>query len=417
MEPLSLAASITAVLQLARSVGTGLDKLYRLRKAPEEVLALLNEISDFRAVLLNLQDILNGLQADHTPHDRWRENLETSSSQLTNYIERANDLLLKFEKLIEYRIVVSSGADGGKPSINTLRWARARRDMKTFQSEINDIKGKILMILSTLATSQIPQVRLGLYDVQAMVSHIQDRQRELNSFNMNMFRDIRRAVVQRTVPLREHEQALLHDSAHVAAINLNSHEPTPQGTTTPTAAHGHQAQTTHEGKKQSTTSSSYTNLNVLQISTTYTSGHACNVRCGCMCHKHGDFRTPSFLQGVVGSLFVGYVGGLVQTTKCDEPKCLRAHRRSTRITYYFPMWFISRAITVSISGPQVSLTALRIRNRNDLVFVFAKDDDDWNLLADMFDHRLASPLDIDQDGWSILHVSSSSVIAGFASYD
>jgi len=58
MDPLSFAAGIIAVLNLAGSLGGALKKLHRLQHASDEFLALVNEISDFQAVLSNVVDAM-----------------------------------------------------------------------------------------------------------------------------------------------------------------------------------------------------------------------------------------------------------------------------------------------------------------------------------------------------------------------
>ncbi len=406
MDPASLAASIITIVGLVGNVGTGLEKFYRLREAPEEVLALNNEISDFKAVLLRLGEIIDGLlQIDHDTahHRRQLENLRSSASQLAVYIQRAKDQLLELEKLIEYRIVISPGAKEEKPSIKKFRFARAGREIKAFRHELHEIKGKIHMTLSVLTTSQVSQVRLRLSNVEAMVSQVQDQQRELNTVNVNILRDIQQAIAQREVTLGQHKQALLQNSAQ-------TQESTPQEATASATPENAQSELLCQGRTRNASPSSYTKLNVLQVNTTYTPHPACNAWCSCTCHRQGGLHTPSFLQRVVGSLFVGYVGGLVQPPKCDEPRCSRPSQRSTRITYYFPIWFISCAITVAIRGPQVAITALRIRSRKEMVFIYARDDN-WNQLMKLFDKGLASSLDVDQNGWSIQHVSTATITA------
>ncbi|KAL8755351.1 MAG: hypothetical protein Q9199_003701 [Rusavskia elegans] len=51
MDPLSLTASIIAVLGLAKSCCKGLEKLNKGRKAPEEVGEILGELAGFQALL------------------------------------------------------------------------------------------------------------------------------------------------------------------------------------------------------------------------------------------------------------------------------------------------------------------------------------------------------------------------------
>lgn len=399
MDPVSLTASVASIIGVLSIVGKGLEKLYRLRQAPEQVLALLNEISDFRAVLLNLKEIIEGLHLEdgNLQYARRRNDLRISSSQLTMYMETATNQLLELEKLIEYRILVPFGAQGQKPPIMRLRWARAGQEIKEFQRGLNEIKGKIHMTLSTLTTSQVSQVRLGLYSVEAMVSQVRDQQRELSAVNMNILRDVQQAVAQREVKSGDGEQALLQSSTR-------TQESTLQETTARDTPKTPQSNMPRQKQNNNTIRSSSTKLDVLQINTTYACRLTCDARCSCVCHRRRGVQTPSFLQKSIGSLFVGYGGGLVQTPKCDEPRCSRPSQRSTQITYYFLMWCISYAIAATIRGPQVSLTALRVRHSEELAFLYAQEDD-WDRLSKLFDEGLASSFDVDQDGQSILHVS------------
>ena len=47
MEPLSVAASVLAVLGAASAAGRGLQHVLALRNAPDQVIALINEVSVF----------------------------------------------------------------------------------------------------------------------------------------------------------------------------------------------------------------------------------------------------------------------------------------------------------------------------------------------------------------------------------
>lgn len=407
MDPLSLTASIVAIIGLTGNVGTVLEKLYRLRRAPEEVLALLNEISDFRAVLLNLNNIIECLQVEdgNPQYAQWQEGLRRSSSQLNMYIEMAKTQLLELEKLVENRVMDPPRALGKKPSIPRLRWVRAAQDIKAFQYRLTEIKGKIHMTLSTLTTSQISQVKLQFLSVEAMISQVRDQQREMSAVNAKILRDIQQAVTQREFSPDEHGQAPLPHSARIG-------ESTPQETTARDTSENPQSELLRWRRILDTPPAPYTKLEVLQINTTHTFPLTCNPRCSCICHGRKGVQTPSFLQKIVGSLFVGYVGGLVRKPKCDEPRCSRPSQRSTRITYYFPMWLISYAIAMTLSGPQATITALRIRDREEPIFQHARNDN-WNQIVELFDKGLASFLDVDQDGWSILQVSLTSTTDEF----
>lgn len=139
-----------------------------------------------------------------------------------------------------------------------------------------------------------------------------------------------------------------------------------------------------------------------QVHTSYSP--VCRQWCSCCCHRKRVFRGPSALEIAVGSFFVGYTGSLVRRQPCDDNKCLRRTNQSIRITYCFPSWCVCRAVTLSISGPKISLTALRIVPTNSPVMVYCREDACADHLARLLNQGLASPMDVDPEGWTPLHV-------------
>ena len=57
-DPLSIAASIIAVVGAAEGVGKTLTKIRNIRNAPNEILALINEVSDLRVILNDLEGFI-----------------------------------------------------------------------------------------------------------------------------------------------------------------------------------------------------------------------------------------------------------------------------------------------------------------------------------------------------------------------
>ena len=60
MDPLSIGASILAVLGATVTAGRTLEKLYRLRHAPDDLIALINEVS-LHTPYLPLEDKIKNL--------------------------------------------------------------------------------------------------------------------------------------------------------------------------------------------------------------------------------------------------------------------------------------------------------------------------------------------------------------------
>ena len=93
-------------------------------------------------------------------------------------------------------------------------------------------------------------------------------------------------------------------------------------------------------------------------------------QCSCICHKNHHYRSPSLLNKLIGSLFVGYTGLPILTTKCDSSTCVNQTRspRSIRASYTFPTWFVTKTLDLAIessitSGPSFGLS---LRNRVNL---------------------------------------------------
>jgi Fungal N-terminal domain of STAND proteins len=58
MDPLSISASIVALLGAAGAVVNGLQKLTSIYHASNSLLALINELSDFQVVLCSLSSVV-----------------------------------------------------------------------------------------------------------------------------------------------------------------------------------------------------------------------------------------------------------------------------------------------------------------------------------------------------------------------
>ena len=135
-DPLSVTAGIIAVLGAIESVTKTLARIKSIRNAPNELLALINEVSDLKLILSDVQSYL----ADCTASQQLpREPLQHMST-LAN---RARDRLLELDELIQYRF---TKADSTTDQIKVSRreWARARSTIETFRQSLRDIRLNIV---------------------------------------------------------------------------------------------------------------------------------------------------------------------------------------------------------------------------------------------------------------------------------
>ncbi|KAK5554273.1 Ankyrin repeat and SOCS box protein 6 [Exophiala xenobiotica] len=155
-------------------------------------------------------------------------------------------------------------------------------------------------------------------------------------------------------------------------------------------------------------SSRLTAISAVGIRTAQFPRPACTPWCSCVCHERHHLRTPQFLEQFVGSLFVGYSGLPRMTKPCNQASChLRAQPMST-VTYFFPRWFVSKALslviaTTPLAGPVVSLKVQRTVPGDAPIFNYAMTGDVERMKM-LFLNGQASPHDVDfRSGVTPLH--------------
>ena len=136
MDPLSLTASIIAVLGAGGTIAKGLSKIRRLKSAPDILLQLNNEVTDLHLLIRAVNELY------HRP-----TNLNPTSTLqekvVCNALERAKYAVLELEKLIEY-VLTKQTARGTE--VDTLAWSRvldrvkeAKNNIRTARTDLNTI--------------------------------------------------------------------------------------------------------------------------------------------------------------------------------------------------------------------------------------------------------------------------------------
>lgn len=137
----------------------------------------------------------------------------------------------------------------------------------------------------------------------------------------------------------------------------------------------------------------------------------CPPFCSCVCHRPITLSSPSALSQLLGTLFISSRGTLLPYSyppPCTERLC-RPQRDSKRtLTYRFPQWLVSKAVTVALTsslsgGPQLQLHTLQVRPASADVFRLISAGDLLGLQS-LFSKGQAGIYDIDDRGWTTLHV-------------
>ena len=147
----------------------------------------------------------------------------------------------------------------------------------------------------------------------------------------------------------------------------------------------------------------------VSIATSYQRSTCTRRYCSCACHMSSRMKTPQFLEQFLGSLFVGYTGLPALGSACTESTCNRNLKPRISLSYYFPKWFLQRALSLVLYsrpelGPDLNLRTVRLIDRSADVFTYAVSGNVEGLKY-LFTAGLASPIDVALNGgYTPLHV-------------
>lgn len=147
MDPLSLTASIIAVVGAGSTIGKGLKKAVAARHMPDVVLALNNEISDLRYIVHDLDDLLR--QHDQVAHEN-RGPLPGNAS-LSSALEHVKQTLLALESLVAYELTTVDSTNG-RIKIDWSSWLRAEPKVQKLKDDIHIDRVRLSSALSFLAS-------------------------------------------------------------------------------------------------------------------------------------------------------------------------------------------------------------------------------------------------------------------------
>ena len=135
-DPLSITASIIAVVGAAEGVTRTLAKIKSLRNAPNELLVLINEVSDLKIILDDMQNYI--AQNTQRPQISQKE-----LRNISTLINRAKEKLLELDQLIQYRLVKPESTLN-QVKVSRREWLRAKNTIEKFRQSFRDIKLNIM---------------------------------------------------------------------------------------------------------------------------------------------------------------------------------------------------------------------------------------------------------------------------------
>lgn len=149
---------------------------------------------------------------------------------------------------------------------------------------------------------------------------------------------------------------------------------------------------------------------VIRIPTTVHRQRTCRAFCMCQCHRRETLASPSWMQHLIGAIFIGY-NAIPTFTRpaCNERRCIQQQNWLITVSYYFPLSLLRRAILLRArssptDGCMISVRTPRVVSDTAPQFLLSGSGDLVGLQK-LFSQGLASPFDVENiSGSSCLHV-------------
>ena len=380
-DPLSISASIIAVLGAAEGIGKTLNKIRNIREAPIELLALINEISDMKVVLSDtgnhfIQNISNmHLQREHSQH-------------MTTLLDRAKEQLLQLDELVQYRLV-RPGSTSQKVQLSRREWTLATSTVQSFRETLRDtrlnkiaqmsvINAFVFMTVMYIKAEEInPVIRSYQSRIGFMITEIHTL---ANGFEETELRTGNERTVQRLDEQTSLLNSILNNQAQLSTLLQ------PHSTAVSESSRLNEEQSFHSA------TSIKAKLNYRRF--------PCTSHCGCACHKSRRSTSPLLVQRAIGTIFLGYFGcPLSIFWRCTESSCQGQQAFQISVIYLFPSWFFARLLAVTFlkrygTELHVSLKVQRVVPTGAEVFRLVRLDDVTGLKR-LFSKGLASLNDVE----------------------
>ncbi|KAK1749751.1 hypothetical protein QBC47DRAFT_395262 [Echria macrotheca] len=353
---------IAAVAGLA-DVGVRLS--FRLRNvvrtwvdAPDEILALNNEISDLATVLKFTEDTCQSTKSVYAsePFTRILEEYVNTASQLLNEIDDIATSLSSADKRKQKR-----------------KWVRLKASTIDKKEKLKSVRLKIrdlLVVYQTLAGSKIQleldsmqfELRSSAQATSNGLRSVETRVETLASKMASMLE----STTQSLVTSKKLEQTFSEMLKGPGSADMGSLRSAAQH------VQSSMQQTIPLAEKPNDTS-------ILSVWAVYRH-RSCLQACICACHASRKstrtFSSPAFFRDLLGSLFAAYTGlpGWNGAAPCDTAMCHQHSSKTWEIAYEFPSWFANWTMhavlhTASAGGPTLNLVfRQRVEYRLDGIF-------------------------------------------------
>ena len=146
MDPLSITASIIAIIGVGGNIAKTIRRLASQTNAPDFVLALNNELADFNLVVSAIQDIYQKQQSSARPYGPQDVDIDAS---VTSALTQARQTAMELQTLYR-QISIGTSGKSGFASLRTKLWLLEPKKAKEVQDNLRTVRLKLAAVLGIL---------------------------------------------------------------------------------------------------------------------------------------------------------------------------------------------------------------------------------------------------------------------------
>ena len=390
MDPLSISASVVALLGAGGTLAKLLRKGIGLKNAPDVLRALNDEVSELQSTANDVNDLL--WTANRDPDDR-------PPKSLVSTLNRVKSILLQLESYISYQLTTVA-ADGESNRLDKSAYLRAEHRLQDFKEEILNSRIALAAALGLFASSIGMRNRIQSRQISSSLELLHNKFEMIPALGVQTPQQI--AFPQTTSRPIGTRGGLPEGRPGVIS---ESEDPQDRPGTDPDALSKPQ-----NNNSQLVVSSELRNQKQLKsASIVKFMQDACDINCRCPCHSMNQIRSPKLLHAFLGSFFLRYRAYPSLKQACGV-RC-RARADGVTCVYAFPPLLLKLAISIFYScavtrGPEFLLRVMR-RRPSLKIELLLNGSQSYALkeIQTMLDCGEASVLDIDNYGFTILHMA------------
>ena len=131
-DPLSITASVIAVLGAADGANKALTRIKNLANAPRKLLDLINEVSDLTLVLDSIETFVKKTDERKQANEEHLQHMKT-------LMDRAKTRLLELDQLIHYHLLKPDSTPQ-RIKVSKRKWALAKDTIEEFRRSLRDMR-------------------------------------------------------------------------------------------------------------------------------------------------------------------------------------------------------------------------------------------------------------------------------------